>query len=289
MFMLLLLSVCSISDATEKILYSHPTNDYWQVWMMDADGGDKEQITFSPSDKRDPTWMQGPEIVFRNNNGELYLIDIEAREERRVLPNYINAHGLSYSSKLGKMVFVSLSISPFETGEIWQTDIDGQNGRLLTQDKRFKFQPSFSPSGDKIIFVKSEEDRKMHHIWMMNSDGTNQEQLSFDKAREATPDFSPDEKWIVFSSNRENNNYDIYLMNLKNKAIKKLVESSALDTSPRFFPDGEKVIFVSSRTGNQQIWSIDIDGANLQQLTDTPGESIDAGWMTVGEELKDAR
>ena len=220
-------------------------------------------------------------IVFRNNNGELYSVDLQTKEEKKILSKFINAHGPRYSQAAGKMVFVALSVSPMETSEVWISDPDGQNAAILTKDKRFKYQPVFSPSGQKIVFIKADDERRAFNIWMMNADGTLQQQLTFEKTRDSAPDFSPDEKWVVFSSNRENDNYDIYLLNLEDKKVKKLVESPALDTNPSFSSDGKKIIFVSNRTGNQQIWSINSDGSNLRQLTQIPGESIDSGWIEI--------
>ncbi|OGX08598.1 MAG: hypothetical protein A2Z88_01485 [Omnitrophica WOR_2 bacterium GWA2_47_8] len=283
-FIFLLSSI--VVFASEKILYSHLTDGYWQVWMMDKEGGGNEQITFSLSDKRDPTWMQGQEIIFRTNNGQLFSVDLKNKEEKEILAKFGNVHGPRYSKAAGKMVFVSLSISPFETSEVWIADLDGQNAKLITRDKRFKYQPGFSKNGEKIVFVKSDEDREAHNIWIMNADGSGQQQLTFDKARDSAPDLSPDEKWAVFSSNRENNNYDLYLLNLENKKTKKIVESPGLDSSPRFSPDGERIIFISTRGGTQQIWSVNSDGSNLRQLTQIPGESIDPGWMEVDQENK---
>jgi len=50
-----------------------------------------------------------------------------------------------------------------------------------------------------------------------------------------------------------------------------LITGDKAENSPRFSPDGKKILFISTRSGEPQVFSADIDGKNVQQLTNLSG------------------
>ncbi|HEX7707938.1 MAG TPA: hypothetical protein VF701_15875, partial [Thermoanaerobaculia bacterium] len=46
------------------------------------------------------------------------------------------------------------------------------------------------------------------------------------------------------------------------------------DRGPKWSPDGKRIVFYSDRNGRYELWSIDAQGSNLQQMTRTTGEPI---------------
>lgn len=55
--------------------------------------------------------------------------------------------------------------------------------------------------------------------------------------------------------------------------------------SPAWYPDGQSLAFVSNQAGNDDIWIVDADGANLRQLTNDPAEDQYPAWSPDGREL----
>lgn len=131
--------------AKELIAYSHLTGEgYWQIWVMDADGKNKRQITRSHQDKRDPAWIDhGSKIAFRTNNSELFLVDLDGTNEREILGKYKNINNPHFSRATNEIVFVRFDPRAIDTSDIWKSDIDGKNTILLTRDRRLKYQPVF--------------------------------------------------------------------------------------------------------------------------------------------------
>lgn len=57
------------------------------------------------------------------------------------------------------------------------------------------------------------------------------------------------------------------------------------DTAPTLSPDGQKVAFMSRREGNWNIYTVNIDGSNLQQLTTDDAEDGLPTWSPDGNAL----
>jgi len=81
------------------------------------------------------------------------------------------------------------------------------------------------------------------------------------------PAFSPDGSRIAFASQRDGNP-EIYVMNADGRGAARITNDPQGDGRPVFSADGQSLVFHSSRTaGKQQIWSVNLDGTGLTQLT----------------------
>lgn len=118
-------------------------------------------------------------------------------------------------------------------------------------------------------------------------------QLTNTDCCERDPTWSPNGEHIAFSSNRSGN-YEIYVMDKDGENIKQLTDNPAKDTDPEYSPEGDRIAFNSDRGGNkqspdnpatrghhivliadrsgyEQIWVMNVDGSNPEQLTDLEG------------------
>jgi dipeptidyl aminopeptidase/acylaminoacyl peptidase len=57
------------------------------------------------------------------------------------------------------------------------------------------------------------------------------------------------------------------------------------DSHPRWSPDGKRILFTSNRSGDDQLWVIDVDGGEAQQLTKISTEAGDAVWSRDGRKI----
>ena len=282
LFVLCFLFLASNVWAKELITYAHLTNDTWQIWVMDPDGQNKRQVTFSAQDKRDPTWVNGGQkIAFRTSNSQLFTVDSDGKNEQEILKKYGVVTNPCFSRVTNEIVFIRFDPRGKDRADIWKSDLTGEHSKLLTKDQTGRFQPRFSPLGDKIAFVQKDREDPDYHIWMMNADGSDPRQLTTGKGFDTHPDFSPDQTVITFSSNRNENNYEVYSLELKTMTIKQLTHYSGLDTQSRFSSDGKKIVFVSNRSGDQQIWAMNTDGSDPVALTHENTESIDPAWGKI--------
>ena len=75
-------------------------------------------------------------------------------------------------------------------------------------------------------------------------------------------DVSPDGKTIAFDLLG-----DIYTMPATGGKATNLTSDIAWDMQPRFSPDGKQLAFTSDRAGGDNIWVMDLDGENKEQVT----------------------
>ena len=92
-------------------------------------------------------------------------------------------------------------------------------------------------------------------------------------------DLSPDGNTIVFELLG-----DIYTLPAKGGEAKPLLTGMPMETQPRYSPDGSKLAFLSDRDGSENLWMMDVDGANLLKLSrETKAEFASPVWSPDGE------
>ena len=83
-------------------------------------------------------------------------------------------------------------------------------------------------------------------------------------------DVSPDNSFIVYPKYRYGKNqsllYDIWKINVETKK-KTLLTNSMRANYPKYSPDGRSILFVAHKNSTTQIYTMDIDGKNVKQIT----------------------
>lgn len=151
--------------------------------------------------------------------------------------------------------------------EIYVMDIDGSNPRRLTNNPAIDTAPVWSRDGKQILFRSTRETER--HPWpyyAMNSEGTEPVKVDdVDDLADVFRDWSPDGSRILYKARRADRECcDIFVMDATGANQTRLAEKGFFH---RWLPDGSKIIYFSSISGSYQIYRMDPDGSNKQQLT----------------------
>jgi Tol biopolymer transport system component len=79
------------------------------------------------------------------------------------------------------------------------------------------------------------------------------------------PDMSHGYVWSVHPE------YDIYVRDLDTGRESALTSNWGYDAEATISPVGDKIVFTSSRSGDLELWTCDLDGSHLFQVTHAPG------------------
>ena len=231
---------------------------------------------------------RGTKIAFtstRDGNYEIYVMDGDGRNQRRVTVNPAVDFLPAWSPDSKKIAFVSNRTNRNKRiTQIWVIDAVGKNPIRLTDGLGDSY-PVWSPDGTKIAyqaFRKKELDiplREMHYeIFVMDADGNRQRRLT-DEGGEH-PSWSPDGKRIAYAHGQ------IFVMDADGQNQMQLTHDLVHTRFPSWSPDGQWIAFDSRRDGVYHIYVVKTDGSDrASRLTRRRQDHSHPAWSPDGDTI----
>jgi ABC-type sugar transport system substrate-binding protein len=162
--------------------------------------------------------------------------------------------------------------------EVYTMAPDGSGLVNLTSSPGEDFDPAWSPDGSRIAFVSNrangQEDGQF--IYVMNADGSGVRQLTYENWSD-WPDWSHDGSQLTYTSND-----DIYVIKADGSGQSvNLTSSPEKDNRSTWSPDGSQIAWLSDDGKGANIFVMNTDGGNIQQVTDN-GQAHNVQWTVDG-------
>jgi Tol biopolymer transport system component len=124
-------------------------------------------------------------------------------------------------------------------GDLVAVNPDGTDVQSLTSSPEHDVSPVVSPSGSKILFLRTSYDGQEFGnatLYVVNSDGSGLRMLVAPEVGSAN--WSPDGKWIVYARrpSASDNNQEIYVMSADGTGIRNITNNDAGETTPKWAP-----------------------------------------------------
>ena len=146
---------------------------------------------------------------------------------------------------------------------------------------------AWSPDGTKIAFWTTRDLNA--EIYVMNADGSGAVNVSNHPLDDRYPVWSRDGSKLAFVRGNQladPSSLEIFVMNADGSNQVNVSNNPGFDLEPVFSPDGTKLLFRERADGGSNVMLVDVNGANLTRLTDTPGASnFLASWSPNGSRI----
>ncbi len=236
--------ICSHeADVVEKAVFSNvrvispaapdfrPYRDYLgsHLEVMDVETGHRKILHSETGSIQAPNWTPDDKLIYNSSEGVMYTYDLETSETAEL-----------------------------ETGSLRQNNNDhvlSFDGRMLALSNYIGEDPRLSTA----FILPATGSANPTRVTLPNPGG-----------HTYLHGWSPDGTKLIFTGDRAGETGDfrnLWSVDIETGVETALTPPGTLDDGAEYTPDGKYIYFNSVRTGTMQIWRIEPDGSNPEQIT----------------------
>ena len=236
--------------------YSIPENkSNSDIYIMDADGGNKKQLTKTATREGALAWLPSGKRIAFLREGKLWNIDPDSGNEMQVSDIKESVDGFIYAPAEDKVLFVISTKLEKYTGAEIHSDLDKANAYIY-DDLMYRHWDSWKDGNYSHIYIGDITDGKVKTVEdIMPGEPYDSPTKPFGGTEEIT--WSPDGKTIVYTSKKLTGkeyafqtNSNLYAYDLSSKQTRLLTpDMPGYDKCPQFSPDGSTLLWTSMKRG----------------------------------------
>jgi len=269
----------------------------YQIYTMNSDGSDVQQLTFDPLNKWEPGWglhgtqlawnPEGTKLVYVaagsvNNGLELWMIDADGKNQ----VNLTIAPGDDYDPTWcsdGTLWFTSTRVN--NARQIFYTTLEDiaaekrPNNFSATHKSPTEYDPALFPDCKSLIFITTSFDGQEFRRYFL--DGSSHRTFRSSKDFNAfleDPAISPDGQYLLYTLRGSTN---INLTEVENRLSRNELTTVGTNFSAQWSLDGKWIVFTSTRDQNREIYLMTVAGTGQTNLTNNEATDTDPVWQPI--------
>jgi serine/threonine protein kinase/Tol biopolymer transport system component len=268
----------------------------YQIYTMNSDGSDVQQLTFDPTNKWEPGWdLHGTQLAWNpdgtklvyvaagnvNNGLDLWMIDANGKNQVDITTAPGNDYDPTWCGD-GTLWFTSTRIG--NARQIFYTtlaDVAAEkrpNNFSATHKSPTEYDPALFPDCKSLIFITTSFDGQEFRRYFLDgsSNRTFRSSKDFFNAFLDDPAISPDGQYVLYTLRGSTN---INLTESENRLSRIELTTVGTNFSAQWSPDGKWIVFTSLRDQNREIYLMTVAGTGQTNLTHNEATDTDPVWQ----------
>ena len=235
-----------------------------------------------------PAWSpDGKNIVFQSNRGgpwDLWVIPAEGGQPTQLTDDEDFDYHPSWSPD-GKWIVYGSGIWPIY--EVRVVSAAGGQPRNVTEENRWVVKPAWTPDGKYILFSSARSG--VVNIWKLpfspsgDTKSLTPTRVTIGGGNDVNISTGTEGNKIAFATVR--NTPDIWELTLSSGKLRQVTFETSSEDAPDLSPDGKTLLIASNRGGKNALWTIDLNGNVLSQLTYGDNRLFQARWSPDGKQI----